>query len=161
MLTQARLKELFHYDPDTGIFIFLRHRYASKIGTQAGNFDDGYLKIKIDGKSYLLHRLAYLYVTGNFPTKNLDHKDLNRSNNAFLNLRPSEQYQNTCNVRRYSNNTSSVKGVSWHKQNSKWTAYIYYKRKRHYLGTFKLLEDAENAVRAKREELHGEFANHG
>ncbi len=88
-VTQARLKELLEYDPDTGIF---RWRNAPnrriRAGAIAGNLDTyGNRQIRVDGKSYLAHRLAVLYVTGSWPTTDIGHRDLNNDNNAWGNLR--------------------------------------------------------------------------
>jgi hypothetical protein len=170
-ITQERLKELVTYNPDTGIFTnnFTRCGRAKK-GDVAGHIQKrGYINIILDWRIYRAHRLAFLYMTGSIP-KVIDHKDGNPSNNIFSNLRSCTPSQNARNSRLNSNNTSGVKGVRWEEREqafrvelreantSKLSKYFYVKRhesKEHALAA------ATQYVRAKREELHGEFANHG
>lgn len=125
MITQERLKELIHYDPDTGIFSWLVVRQGtSGVGSVAGSKSHGYLAIGIDGKNHSAHRLAWMYVHGYFPEHGLDHIDRVRDNNSIANLREVTQ---TCNMRNTGNtsaNTSGVKGVHWEKTTGKWRARI-------------------------------------
>ena len=90
-----------------------------------------------------------------------DHWNGNGLDNRICNLRPATHQENMCNQGIYKNNTSGVKGVWRHKVNQKWIAQISYKDKKYSLGSFANKDEAERVVRAKREELHGEFCNHG
>lgn len=88
-LTQTRLKELLFYNPETGNFTWLvRSADRIKIGQTAGCLDktNGYISIKVDKRRYTGHRLAYLYMTGEFPTE-IDHINRNRADNRWENLR--------------------------------------------------------------------------
>lgn len=164
MLTQARLKELLHYDPETGSFTWKSGHasgWSRKSEREAGHAFMGYRRIKLDQKSYLAHRLAWLWVTGEMPTLRIDHQDLNKSNNKFKNLRLATGSQNVLNVGLKSNNTSGIKGVYWKKKLSKWFASININGKQTHLGYFADKEDAAKAVQKKRTEIHGEYANHG
>src|SRR5579863_2482235 len=100
MLTQERLKELLHYDPDTGLFTRLVTvaAFGAQKGKIAGNVDKkfGYCLIRIDGRGYLAHRLAFLYMTDSIPEE-VDHRDLNRSNNKWINLRAARHVDNMRN----------------------------------------------------------------
>jgi hypothetical protein len=82
MLTQERLKELFNYDPVTGFFTRLKRTSSNTIiGEKVGGNINGYLRVSIDNKFYLLHRLAFLYMEGEFPIEFVDHIDGCGSNN--------------------------------------------------------------------------------
>lgn len=160
MLTQERLKELVKYDEVTGLFTWLvSPRKQSPVGSIAGSLtSQGYIQITLMQQDYLAHRLAVLYMTGEFPKVQADHKDLNRTNNAWLNLRCADRYQQARNTGMRTNNTSGVKGVSWHKKAQKYCAELWVDGKKKYLGLFVNLEDAEQAINAARLEFHGDFA---
>jgi hypothetical protein len=160
VLTQERLIELLHYDPDTGLFTRLRTRGSSKAGAIAGGISkgprDGYLRIKVDGKRYKAHRLAFLYMTGKWPNGLVDHKDTNKLNNSWKNLRESTNGQNKANGRTYKNNKLGIKGVSL--RGRKYHARIYHSGKLTTLGTFETAEKANQAYYAAATEVHGGFA---
>lgn len=161
-LTQKRLKELLHYDPETGVFTRRWPRGAAKAGSVAGTpHNAGYLQIVIDSKHYLLHRLAVLYMTGAHPLADTDHKDGNRANNKWANLRVADRSQNGCNKAMQKNNTSGIKGVSWCSAYSKWKAQLSFQGRRVLAKNFEKIEDAALAVRQAREKYHGNFTNHG
>jgi hypothetical protein len=90
MLTQNELKQVIRYDPFTGWFI----KNNVPIGSRQKN---GYLTIRIKYKSYYLHRLAFLYMTGKFPDNDVDHINSNRADNSWLNLREATRSQNLMN----------------------------------------------------------------
>lgn len=121
----------------------------------------GYRKIEVDGRAYLAHRLAWLYMTGEWPEGEVDHKDCDPANNEWGNLRLATRGQNAQNSSLRADNTSGVKGVSKHPQYDKWVARVGKDGKKHYLGVFPTKEGAEAAAKAFRQALHGEFANHG
>ncbi len=163
MLTQTKLKEILHYNPDTGIFTWLiAPSRSTTIGDIAGTYlKDGGIQICIAGKLYKAHRLAFLYMDGIFPVDYIDHKDTIRSHNWWSNLRKATFSNNMHNVTLRKDNTSGVKGVTWCKTYSKWLARVRLNGKYKHVGYFDDLNKAEIAIRRVREELHGEFANHG
>jgi hypothetical protein len=120
-LTAARLRELFHYDPETGQFTRLG---GAPGGT--GSNSNGYLAMYVAGRRYRLHRLAWLYVTGNWPTQLIDHKNGNRSDNRFANLRDVSQSINRENQHavRSNNLSAGITGVSWCEYHKKYKAHI-------------------------------------
>ena len=161
-LTQKRLKELLHYDPETGVFTWRITRGSNAVkGTEAGAIDGEYLRIKIDGKSYRAHRLAILYVTGKWPPHDVDHKNHAGTDNSLGNLRPATEAQNMKNRKLNRNSTSGYKGVTWNKKDQRWWARIMVSGKSKFLGRFNDPETAHAAYCAAADALHGEFANHG
>jgi hypothetical protein len=146
-LTAERLRELFLYDPETGVFTrraSLRKVGCKKKGTLSGG--GGYTYFTVDYFKYYAHRLAWLYVYGEWPTE-VDHIDGNRSNNAISNLRDVTRSRNILNQRRVrsDNRSTGLTGVS--KAIGGFTATIYIDKRRRYLGTFKTSFEAALAYR--------------
>lgn len=161
IITQERVRQLVSYDPSTGLFRWLvAPNGRVKIGAIAGSTTNrGYVRIALDGKRYLAHRLAFIYMTGRC-AKEIDHIDGYRENNSFDNLRSVTRKQNCKNSKRSSSNTSGVTGVYWNKKLNKWSARICVDMKQIYLGLFVSFEAAV-AARKKAEEEHGFHSNHG
>lgn len=162
LITIERLKVVLSYDPKTGYFTWLNPASAHiKTGQRAGTVGVlGYVHITISRRIYLGHRLAWFYMTGEWPSDEIDHKDLNKSNNAWSNLREATHAENLHNRRASKNNKSGYKGVWWHPKAGKWQAQICTNRTRTYLGLFSRAEDASAAYKAAAERLHGEFSRH-
>jgi hypothetical protein len=172
VLTQEYLKLILHYNLLTGVWTWLINKSRSiKPGDIAGcamcsnhKEKDGcegkihYLVIRIDGKLYYAHQLAFLYMTGSL-VKEVDHADRDGLNNRWSNLRECTRSENNANMTKQSNNTSGYKGVCWHKTNKKWQAQIGYKGRHYNLGFYSDIENAKAAYDAKSRELHGEFSN--
>lgn len=163
MISIDRLRQTLHYDKDTGVFKWIRFAGPNAVaGRSAGNVGlNGYVRITVDRKSYLAHRLAWFYVTGSWPKNQVDHIDGTRSNNAFANLREATVSQNSCNSKAPRTNTSGFKGVSWSKISGKWHAYIKTGGKRMNLGLYEDIFEAARVVAEARTAVHGEYANHG
>lgn len=149
MVTQERLKELLAYNPETGIFTWRVNRTGTaKASSIAGRVSNrGYLQIKIDGKLYSAHRLAWLYTHGEFPPDQLDHINRIRADNRISNLRIATGAENSQNYSKRNDNSSGVIGVDWHKQSGKWQARIRLNNCRMSLGLYDTIEEAA-AVRA-------------
>tara|TARA_R100001244_G_C5089428_1_gene116025 strand:- start:21 stop:518 length:498 start_codon:yes stop_codon:yes gene_type:complete len=162
MITQKQLKELLHYNPDTGIFTNrVRRSQSSKIGDVAGcNSADGYLAIKISGKKYKGHRLAWLYVSGELPLNQIDHINGITSDNRIVNLRNVSHAENCKNQKLRNTNTSGITGVGWHKGNKKWLSKICVDDKIIHLGVF---IDKFEAICARKSasNKYGFHQNHG
>ena len=138
-----------------------------RIGAAAGSLTQPmgkkYLQlcITINGKQlkYLLHRVVWMFVTGEDPGDwEIDHIDGNGLNNSFANLRKANRSQNMCNSRLTADNSSGFKGVSYCKQTKKWKASIQINGKQLHLGRFDTPEPAHMAYCKAAAELHGEFA---
>lgn len=160
-LTADRLRAVLRYDADTGKFFYLVcHNQYSAIGAEAGwvNPKTGYVRIKVDGHSFMAHRLAWLYVTGGWPKDRIDHKNLVRSDNWFDNLRPANDSQNKANGHPYKSSKSGVKGVRLH-ECGKYQARIALEGGRvKHLGLFDTEDQAAVVYRRAAVERFGEFA---
>lgn len=161
-LTVDLLNHLFEYDKETGNLIWkTRPTNSMKAGEIAGSeTEKGYIRIAINHKKYRAHRLVFLMHKGYLP-KTLDHINGDRKDNRIENLRPATLAQNSMNRDISSKNTSGYKGVGWDKHKNKWRAVIKTSGERIHLGYFANVEEAGQVMRKAREELHGEFANHG
>lgn len=135
VLPAALLKELLRYEYETGMFYWAKKtsKYSSsEIGQVAGSVDKhGYTRIMINGYRYQAHRLAWLYVHGDYPDAEqpfIDHINGNRSDNRIVNLKASSGAENNRNVRIQSNNTSGVNGVRrYEKINPSGKIYTYWR----------------------------------
>jgi hypothetical protein len=153
-LTQARLKELLHYDPETGVFTWLVNRgRKAKAGDRAGRITDkGYNSIRVEGLCHFAHRLAWIYVHGEHPSGIMDHINGVRHDNRISNLRVSDYTENAQNRRKArSSNLSGFLGVAT--AGNKFQSWINIPgKKRIHLGTFITAEEAHEAyVLAKRQ----------
>jgi len=165
MLTQAMVKELFSYNPDTGVVIEKTRRRGcwKNIGDETGYAHvDGntmYLRVRVNGKQYSLHRLIWLYMTGRLPNIT-DHIDGNGLNNKWENLRSTDHSGNGKNRMKNSNNTTGICGVTWHKKCKKYQAQAVVNKKTIYLGLF--IDFFEACCARKSAELKYNFhPNHG
>jgi hypothetical protein len=96
-------------------------------------------------------------MTGEWPSKEIDHCDGNKSNNKWSNLRLATKSQNQANSRIHKNNKSGVRGVHWHSQSKTWRAMIKTNMKYTYLGSFKSKKDAASAYYAEAKKRFGNF----
>ena len=162
-ITQKELKEVLHYDADSGVFTWLASRGNSvKVGAVAGCVDKvhGYMRIQINEKRYSAHRLAFLYQEGKLPPDEIDHINHSRDDNRFVNLRQVTRVENGRNKSIHSNNKSGFTGVYWDKAGNKWKAYININGKSKHLGRFTDMDDAIIA-RKKANIEFGYHPNHG
>ena len=163
-LTAERVRQLFHYDPDTGIFTRrISVSPNARAGDLAGSYDmKGYLTIRVDGRSYKAHRLAWLYMTGTMPDEDIDHKNLKKDDNRFKNLRVASDAENLWNLRVRPDNQVGMKGAHVHKRKGVPTglfrARIRTNGRTKHIGYFKTPEEASDAYAAAARNEHGEFA---
>lgn len=163
LLTHERLVELLHYNLLLGSFVWKTYRAPNaRAGMLAGNLDHtGYIHITIDGEKYLAHRLAVFYVTEEWPNGEIDHEDLDRSNNQWKNLRPATPGQNRHHTNVRCSNTSGATGVWWYVRKGRkgrWRARIRIDGRRIDLGEFKEKDDAIAAYRTAAIEHYGNYA---
>jgi hypothetical protein len=161
-LTQEILKHWLLYEPDTGVFRWLHdsHNKLVKKNDVAGSKNNqGYINITLRGKAYKAHRLAWLYMTGSFPISMIDHKNRNKSDNSWGNLREADRNQNQWNAEVRTDNKSGVKGVHFCTTWNRWIASIRANGVRKHLGRFETKEEAQQTVIKYRSGFHGEYAN--
>lgn len=153
-LTASRLREVLEYDLESGIFRWRMSRGMRRAGATAGCvMSKGYVFIKIDSVIHTAHRLAVLYMTGQWPPHEVDHKDLNKANNAWSNLRLATSSQNKRNVIKARKSAAGFKGVN-QTPTGRYRATMSKDRKCVYLGEFDTAIEAHAAYMAAA----GEFA---
>lgn len=162
MITQKQLKELFIYDPDTGILTNRIDRGRKSIaGSIVGSMGKCmYLQTFINSKRFLIHRIIFLYVNGYLPDE-VDHVDRNNVNNKIDNLRAATRSENQYNSKLRKDSKSGIKGVSWHKTSRLWLASLKVNGELKRFGYFWDKETAGQVIRIARIKYHGEFCNHG
>ncbi len=161
-ISAGRVREALDYDPETGNFTW-REPLSSraKVGQRAGRKDGrGYIRIGLDGFYYNGHRLAWLYVYGEWPDGGLDHRNRDKTDNRIENLRLATKSQNMANSYRRKDNASGFKGIYFQKDKRKrpWLAQIRKDGKKFHLGYFPTPEEGHAAYAAAARRLFGEFA---
>jgi hypothetical protein len=152
LISHERLTQLLHYDPETGDFTWKVVKNSAKPGMRTGFHSSfGYLRMKLDGRTYLAHRLALFYVNGEWPNV-VDHINGMPADNRLANLRDGDQAQNMQNRRPNKTNVSGLVGVS--KQGKGWTSSIRIKGKSTYLGYFKTPEAAHAVYLEAKRQMH-------
>lgn len=157
-LTAGRLRELLKYDPATGVFSWrVQRRAQSPTGAVAGTIrKDGYVIICVAGKQCLAHRLAWLYVHGQWPASLLDHRNANPTDNRLSNLREADKSKNAGNGRGHKDSITGLKGA--HPCRGKFKAEISIDGRNRHIGVFETAEEAHAAYCKKANEVFGEFA---
>lgn len=138
-LTQEIVRELLHYDPETGLLYWKerdRKWFKRELDFKSWNSrykgksvdgivkHSGYMKVYIFNKAYFSHRIIWLLFYGDFPKDQLDHINGIKHDNRIENLREVTNLENCKNQKLQKNNKSGYKGVSWCKREKRWVANI-------------------------------------
>lgn len=154
-LTLDRARELVSYDPDTGVFTWnVTRAGTAKAGNPAGTVSSqGYVDLKLDGRRYKAHRVAWLLMTGAWPVGDVDHRDGSRLNNRWKNLRDASRSLNMQNQRRARRGTKSgLLGVTPYRR--RWVAQIGANGRTRHIGVFDTPEAAHAAYLDAKRRLH-------
>ena len=171
-LTAAYVRSILDYDPETGAFTWRerpREHFKNAQAYSAWNtrwprtvagsaIAAGYIHIRINMSFYRAHRLAWLWMTGQWPVAEIDHINRSVSDNHWSNLREATSSQNSANQTTRKDNTSGVKGVYWNSRRNKWHARVHANGTCFHLGYFGDIDSAEAAYKTFATTLHGEFA---
>jgi hypothetical protein len=166
MVTYEQLRELLHYDPDTGAFTWRKRDNARPCWNsrytkgRAGTISEttGYVVINTGKRLYRAHRLAWLYVYGRWPRLQIDHRNGDRTDNRITNLREASQTENNANASVRTDNRCGFKGVRINPISGRYRARIRINGKAKHLGYFDSPEEAHSAYCAAAQEVFGEFA---
>lgn len=157
-ISRDRLEELLCYDAATGCFIWRVARGNRAAGSPAGTINtDGHRQIRLDGKTYYTHRLIWFWETGTWPLSEVDHRDRNRLNNRFGNLRDATSEQNRFNQSGRPRENGLPHGV-YAAKSGRFRACITFKSRARHIGVFDTVESALAARIVKEQELFGEYA---
>jgi hypothetical protein len=156
MITQEILFQQFDYNPETGLFFRKKKTSNNACVTKPSGWDNksGYIKLCINNKQQFAHRMAWLYVYGELPDKDVDHINGNRSDNRICNLRITNRSENMQNTEKFKTNTSGFKGVTWLKKEKKWLAQITKNYQHFNIGVFETAEQAYAAYCQAAKEVH-------
>lgn len=161
--TVKDILEQLNYDPDTGVFIWRVSKGNIKAGDRAGAAKKGrYVRICVNYRLYRAHRLSWVFMTGNWPSGEIDHVNGDDTDNRWSNLRPCTRRQNVANTRRKSTNTTGLKGVGHHPHHpGRYVARIRWEGKMKHLGVFDDAASAHAAYVKAAKQQFGEFYRAG
>ena len=151
MPSQEYLRERFNYNEEAGVLTWRTHlRAARYVGKEAGSRNGKYLRIRLDGKGYLFHRIVWIYMNGEIPEgMNIDHIDNDPLNNRIDNLRLATHHENMWN-------RPHARGYRF--KDGSYQVSLVHKGEYMYLGSYKTKEEAKSVYKKKALELRGEFA---
>lgn len=154
MVTQERLKEVLEYNPENGRLHWKVKRSNIPIGTPAGARDRGkYMRLRVDGRFYMAHRLVWLMFHGEWPKYQIDHINGDKVDNRIENLRDVPGGMNMENLRApLRRNKCGFLGV--YKSKNRYRADLTVKGKTKHIGSFKTPEEAHAAYIEAKRKLH-------
>jgi hypothetical protein len=157
-LTAERLRELLSYDPETGLFTRLvRAGPRGKAGAVVGTSAEDYLICEIDSRPYRLHRLAWLYMHGEWPAGEIDHINGSKADNRLANLRDVSRSMNQQNKHRAGrNNRQGFAGVT-RTASGRFPARIKVDGALRHLGVFDTPEEAHSAWLVAKQQFHAGY----
>lgn len=158
-INQARVRELFDYDPVRGVLVWRVNRRGSfaRVGAVAGS-TGRYVTVSVDCRIYPAHSLIWLWCHGVYPDE-IDHINRNKHDNRLENLRVCSRSQNTGNVGLRSTNVTGYRGVWFAKHAGRWRAAIKINGRSKHLGYFGTAQFAAIAYNIAARKHFGEFAH--
>lgn len=152
-----QLRLVLDYRPLTGEFWWLHQKQGRNLSSPAGwvNPTDGYRYIGLAGGSFAAHRLAWYFVSGEWPQQHIDHINGDRHDNRAENIRLATHAENLRNSKTPRSNTSGFKGVS--PSGRRWVSKISHEGRQRHLGTFATPEEAHEVYDLAAQLLHGRF----
>lgn len=159
-ISQAEFKELFHYDPETGIFSHTKDkRCGVKKGDRAGYLNKvlGYQYLNVKNNGYPAHRMAWYYMTGEWPEHVIDHIKGDRVDNRWENLRHVTHRANSSNRRSRKSSKYGVRNVHWSNCHERWVVKFKLDTGKDFVRYFEDFSDAANCANDKRLELYGDL----
>lgn len=151
-------REYLSYDSETGEISWLKQGSGVMRGMIAGTVTNrGYRRIKLEGRQFLAHRLAWALYFNEQPSSFIDHINGLRDDNRIINLRVVTRSQNNTNSAIRKDSKTGVKGVRFMKRENKYAAIIKVNGRSEYIGYFDLLHDAAIAYANRAKEIHGGF----
>ncbi|EOA3027108.1 HNH endonuclease signature motif containing protein [Yersinia enterocolitica] len=153
MITQPELKHFLHYEPETGLFTWLKkNSNRVKVGDVAGSVsDNGYIHIRLNRHLHKAHRLAWLYVHGKWPRNVIDHINTIRADNRICNQRDVTRTINSSNLSEIFSSASGYTGVTWCKGTEKWRVKIQFNGKHYHIGRYKNIDEAVEAYKKAKD----------
>lgn len=159
MITQDQLRRTLDYDPETGVFTHVAPRKKCRVGARAGSGKrGGYRSIVIARRRYYEHQLAFLYMTGDFPRRMVDHINREKDDNRWGNLREATPGENALNAPLRATNTSGFRGVRKTRNGKRWMARGKLNGVCSHIGVFDSAEEAAAAAEQWRVSKFGEYA---
>lgn len=160
MIPVEVLRQEFRYDPKTGLLWWKRPGLGRRLNRPAGRSDKSrHVTVGFMYQQYMAHHIIWALKTGKWPKKEIDHKNRIRSDNRWRNLRLATTTQNRANSSLRCDNTSGVKGVSWHALRRKWRVRVYVGGKEKHLGLFTNFKTAGRTYQQAAKQSFGEFAH--
>lgn len=163
MLSIQSLNSTFEYRNGSLFWKISPRQTSIPVGQKAGSMNEfGRVQVSVDGKNYLVHRLIWTMFKGGVPAgMDIDHKDLDPSNNLIDNLRLATKSQNAQNCKARKTNAAKLKGVCFYPRTQKWVSKIRIDGKQIHLGYFTSPESAHEAYQRAAASLFKEFARFG
>lgn len=154
ILTAARLREIVRYDPETGFLWWIEPKQGRSFKKPAGQYSGKkYPQIIIEGQYHYIHVLAWVWMTGEWPVNEVDHRYGDKHDNRWSKLRAATSAQQKMNSGPYQNNTSGHPGVCWDKNRNKWLVRVGTK----YIGRFDAFDEAVKVREEASEVMFGDF----